>query len=178
MSRVNRVPYGLQNLLGAQNFGDNPSELSGIIAPTLDLWQMLKFEQRAWHIDPGAVNRNTPGAISFKAVPEGEMWIVEAIGCSFAKNAPWAVGDVVEVTASLNQAQGSNAPTVFHPLGSLGRFEATAAVATWWHYFSREMPQPLVLSPGEVIEWELSNTVMPASNVAYRGACRYVKLRL
>lgn len=37
MSQINRPPLGLQNLLGSQNFGDNPSELAQAVAPTLDL---------------------------------------------------------------------------------------------------------------------------------------------
>lgn len=37
MSRINRTPGGLQTLLGSQNFGDNPSELGPVVAPTLDL---------------------------------------------------------------------------------------------------------------------------------------------
>jgi len=37
MSQINRPPLGLQNLLGSQNFGDNPRELAGAVAPTLDM---------------------------------------------------------------------------------------------------------------------------------------------
>lgn len=37
MSQINRPPIGLQQLLGSQNFGDNPPQLGGVVAPTLDL---------------------------------------------------------------------------------------------------------------------------------------------
>jgi len=37
MSIINRPPLGLQELLGSQNFGDNPKQLGGVVAPTLDM---------------------------------------------------------------------------------------------------------------------------------------------
>ena len=37
MSQINRPPLGLQQLLGSQNFGDNPAELGQVVAPTIDL---------------------------------------------------------------------------------------------------------------------------------------------
>jgi hypothetical protein len=37
MSQINRPALGLQQLLGSQNFGDNPNDLSQIVAPTLDM---------------------------------------------------------------------------------------------------------------------------------------------
>lgn len=38
MSRINRPPNGLQQLLGSQNFGDNPNELEKSVQPTLDMF--------------------------------------------------------------------------------------------------------------------------------------------
>lgn len=40
MSQVNRPPTGLQQLLGSQNFGDNPDQLLNEVRPTLDLLPM------------------------------------------------------------------------------------------------------------------------------------------
>lgn len=37
MSRINRPPFGLQQLLGSQNFGKNPPDLAQVVQPTIDL---------------------------------------------------------------------------------------------------------------------------------------------
>lgn len=37
MSQINRPPIGLQQLLGSQNFGDNPDDLRQGVVPTIDL---------------------------------------------------------------------------------------------------------------------------------------------
>lgn len=37
MSRINRPPLGLQQILGSQNFGVNPTELKQDVQPTVDL---------------------------------------------------------------------------------------------------------------------------------------------
>ncbi|MGI9457519.1 MAG: hypothetical protein ACR2NU_13225 [Aeoliella sp.] len=41
MSQINRPPLGLQELLGSQNFGDNPSQLAQSVVPTIDLFPFL-----------------------------------------------------------------------------------------------------------------------------------------
>lgn len=38
MSQINRPPLGLQQLLGSQNFGQNPRELAQTVQPTIDLF--------------------------------------------------------------------------------------------------------------------------------------------
>lgn len=37
MSKINRPPLGLQQLLGSQNFGTNPADLEGKVRPTIEL---------------------------------------------------------------------------------------------------------------------------------------------
>lgn len=41
MSQINTPPLGLQQLMGSQNFGDNPSDLAQQVIPTVDLTPFL-----------------------------------------------------------------------------------------------------------------------------------------
>lgn len=73
MSRINQVPFGLQFLLGNANFGDNPSELNDITAPTLEQFPFLA--QTLMDFERNSVQTTSIGDTVFVKVPEGEMWM-------------------------------------------------------------------------------------------------------
>lgn len=73
MSRINRVPVGLQSLLGASNFGDNPSELSQVTAPVLDLLPYLAAERVS--LEREQANLTAQFQVVDLVVPEGELWL-------------------------------------------------------------------------------------------------------
>lgn len=72
MGAINRVPFGLQSLLGSQNFGKNPAELAETTIPTLELDKFLNYEllDSAWSSSIFAVAND----VITHEVPEGEAW--------------------------------------------------------------------------------------------------------
>lgn len=74
MSRVNTVPAGLQSLLGSTNFGDNPSELSEVLRPSLEQLPFLAaYAVRNETVLTGAA---TTGNFNRITVPLGEAWMI------------------------------------------------------------------------------------------------------
>lgn len=72
MSTINRVPWGLQDVLGNTNFGDNPSVLAKTTVPTYRIDRHLKFELLTNAVASGALT-NTTDTIDI-TVPDGEVW--------------------------------------------------------------------------------------------------------
>ena len=81
MSRINRVPFGLQDLLGSQNMGDNPSELSRVVAPTLPMMPFYYAQKREYAVSNvvTVVDQDDSGGCVID-VPEGEIWFCRAVG--------------------------------------------------------------------------------------------------
>lgn len=84
MSRINRVPAGLQSLLGSQNFGDNPSELQPFVSPTLDQLPFLSRDVVRTSLNARAVTA-VQDAISVQ-VPIGESWELLNVSIHFRNN--------------------------------------------------------------------------------------------
>lgn len=101
MSRINRIPYGLQDLVGNTAAGENPDVLENSVRPALNIepyWDatQLRFIQ---------VNRTVTGptASAFILVPNGEAWIPLHIGASidgFAAGATCAMSTRLYESAS------------------------------------------------------------------------------
>jgi len=74
-SRINTPPIGLQDLLGSQAFGDNPSELLELVQPTLDLLPFLSEGK----LDAHRVSEDLVSPIQATTLsidqPQGELWI-------------------------------------------------------------------------------------------------------
>lgn len=145
MSRINRVPFGLQDLLGSTNFGDNPSELAPVVAPTLDLNLWLASERREATYG-NLVAGTSDGVGGQLVVPEGEMWI-----CSLAGITLSTIGtDAKDVWLSLTiqDVRGSDQPTQNHPLGSW-RFQSPAGTNASNLGFMVNFGTPFLAFPGE-----------------------------
>jgi len=78
LPQVSTLARGLLPLLGLQNFGENPRFLSDVIAPSLDLFDMLAVTARTT-IVAANVAAAAVGGIVFPEllVPAGELWWVE-----------------------------------------------------------------------------------------------------
>jgi hypothetical protein len=73
VSRINRVPHGLQDILGSQAQGNNPSILLQEVRPAFDMFPMWASER----VESTQV-QDTPTGIGFKfdiEIPEAEAWI-------------------------------------------------------------------------------------------------------
>lgn len=73
MSKINRIPKGLQDLFGNAAAGQNPADLLQQVRPTIDLTQLWSVEQTKYKQFVGQF-----GAVFQQQVirvPEGELWI-------------------------------------------------------------------------------------------------------
>lgn len=96
MSVVNTPPFGLQDLLGAKNFGRNPNELVENISPSLDQWPFLGYSFIRAARNSGSVLGRGVGATV--EIPEGEVWV--PIVASAFNAAPAADTYIVALTMS------------------------------------------------------------------------------
>lgn len=72
MSRINRVPEGLQSLLGSQNLGNNPSNFAETAIPVVPLDKF--FSPGIMGRETAAVAANGIGAEVLITVPQGQVW--------------------------------------------------------------------------------------------------------
>lgn len=179
MSRINRVPFGLQDLLGSTNQGDNPNELGEVVAPTLALDTYLSAERRFWHAGT-LTTASVDGAVISKDVPVGELWLLQSIGCTVVQNG--AGGPYfAQVGATIQQAVNSDNPAVAHPLAHFGNFEgnANATVGSGVTVFTYEFPQPCPLFGDERIFWYINNGDFSGGrSYRIRPSVRYIKLNV
>lgn len=73
MSRINRVPWGLQDILGSQSQGENPSELLQEVRPSFDMWPLWAQERIQYDRITGSITAR--GQNVNIAVPDGEYWM-------------------------------------------------------------------------------------------------------
>lgn len=72
-TRINRVPLGLLDFLQNNSQGNNPSEFSSIVNPTLDLFSFLAAER----YEVLTTDETTAGNANLSVnVPTGELWLV------------------------------------------------------------------------------------------------------
>lgn len=151
--RLAGFPAGLLDLVGAQNFGSAPNNLSDVIVPTLnidDLYLAGRVEQIATVGDVIAVGTNGT-KIFVHTVPAGELWRVWA-GSALAST---AAGEAVVFTPIL---LFGNSPIAAGPTTTLG---ASA------NGFAQMTSLPLWLRSGTKIGiWGHSATGVPSGSVA------------
>lgn len=75
MARINRLPHGLQDLLGNTNLGINPAELLEAVRPSVDLWALWTAERVSYTEESVANVFGTQFDSIDITVPVGELWI-------------------------------------------------------------------------------------------------------
>lgn len=101
-SQINRVPFGLQDLLNSRNFGRNPNALLQEVRPGFDMLPFWGLDSIEASSDSAAVS--TFGTHTQITVPDSELWLVlgSSVNCTnnFAASALW-FGDIrVQVPSS------------------------------------------------------------------------------
>lgn len=81
-SRINRVPEGLQKILGSQSLGVNPQELLGDVRPSIELFDLYTFPELEYQRGAGSLTGR--GIVSSVTVPQGETWLVKHIAADIA----------------------------------------------------------------------------------------------
>ena len=105
MGRINTVPGGFQSLLGSTNFGDNPSNMAEVVAPTLDMFAFLA--QHKVYFGRTSNSTAAPAVVTTLTVPDNEIWGVIQAHASCNTN---GVGDDVQFDIRLRYAP--NIPVV------------------------------------------------------------------
>jgi len=140
MSKINTPPLGLQNLLGSQNFGDNPSELGQTVAPTLDLLPfygagLIRSKQTSGgRSDEGIIS--SVELFGHVAVLFVSAWVPGGLSATET----CALGLSMEGIASLNLPGNQE---IILASGELGAYQATASPSVTYKF-----DQPLVVESG------------------------------
>lgn len=174
MSQINRVPQGLQDLLGSKNFGDNPADLGSIVAPTLDLFTFLAGERLTWETSVGVVN--TTGITSQFDVPDGELWLVDSVAMRIQTTGGPAAGDGCDISATVSDPINNNAiPGLSLPLARIGRFDVTS-VPTAAEVYNYDFPRLLPLIGNSAIKIRVSNLILTAGQFDTIDQVRFYRL--
>lgn len=163
MSKINRLPKGLQEFLGNTAAGQNPDTLLNDVRPVIDLTPHWSFEETKWISATGAVALPNQG--SFFVVPDGELWAPIHIGARI-NNFP--AGANVVYSVRLLRASASE-QVVLNASGVRTNVNA-GDVSSWGYSF----PQRTFYGAGAI----LSIVVDRISDAAtMNGAMEYVRLR-
>ncbi len=119
MSRLSGYPSGLLSLLGSQNFGEAPKDLSDVVSPVVDIsgLYLLSSQSSALSVLAAPANGQNQGA--GLVVPKSEVWRVWGGGLAITNG----VGVTGEYTPIINDG-GISIP--------IGNTLVTAASQTRW----------------------------------------------
>jgi len=137
VSRINRLPFGLQQFLGSANQGDNPSDLLQGVRPTVDMWALFGLDNLSYesvNINTGVVNSGLT-----ITVPDGQVWIPLNMGARITTE---TIGDEVGCRIDMRRVTATN----ILDLGSSPILISTIAieVTSVTHGF----PQQIAVGPG------------------------------
>lgn len=87
--KVSGFPRGLLDLLGSNNFGENPSELSSVIVPVVDLTPLYLASRVASRAGIGSTAIPVQGfnPVTLLTVPSGRVWAVYSAAAGFSPEA-------------------------------------------------------------------------------------------
>lgn len=111
---ISALPKGFLDLLGLQNFGENPRQLADAVAPVIDLLELFLANKL------GSIGQNltTPVAgfnsLPNLTVPVGEVWIPKAL-CAFGATEAGVTFDFSPAVRIIGTG-GSTAPTLAPPV--------------------------------------------------------------
>jgi membrane protease subunit HflK len=137
VSSINRQPTGWLGFLGIKNFGRNPEQVAGVLAPVWDYSE--------WYLQTAAQFTNTAGsfnAVGFFAefqVPTNEVWTVHALSCLAG---PLGGGETIRMHAAI----ADQASSVFTILPNT----SDSRVATANDFGICAAQGSFILGPGEV----------------------------
>jgi hypothetical protein len=103
MAQITQFPRGLVSLTGLRDMGEAPRDLSGVIAPTIDITQFLLLNRESifGSVSVSAIGSAIVAGQVFK-VPPGELWYIHA----FSVGVTVFAGDTGRIaTAFLDQGQ-------------------------------------------------------------------------
>lgn len=176
MSRVNRVPFGLQDLLGSQNFGDNPSDFAQTIAPTIDMFPFLAQERiTEWVSATSPVTSSA--TFAQVSVPQGELWLLDSVGCRFKETGVAPSGTRLDMSVSYQYPPNSSLPNDLHPLAHFMEY-FSVDLAQDFIFYTHEFPRLLPMSGGILFQFKASVTAITTGQFDSKGFIRYYRLKV
>jgi hypothetical protein len=125
--QLSRFPAGLLDLVGSQNFGENPRQMADVVAPVLDIGQQYLVT-----LQQAAFGTNAAAAAGFNAmtnvpliVPSGELWKVVALNTTVVS----AAGQTGKFSPGV-RIGGTAGPSF--PLGDPVNYVASENNWTFW----------------------------------------------
>lgn len=163
MSGINRQPTGILGFLGIKNFGRNPEQVAGVLAPVWDYSE--------WYLQTNA--QFTNAAVSFTAVgffaafqvPTNEVWRVHTLSCLAG---PLAAAETIRIHPAI--ADQASAVFTIMPQNpdtisvTTGGFAVCAA------------PGGFILGPGEVAGFFCSDLTTAAA-IGATAAIRFTAMQ-
>lgn len=147
MGIVNRYAVGLLNILDSQAQGDTPSSMSDVIAPTMDLGEIMLASKKS-ELHSQTVTLVAVGVTNVTTVPSGEQWFLRYIGGeAIARD---AVASTFRWGIYVQNQAGNSYPIAVSDSNQTAVIGAQLAVAV-------HLPRPLVLFGGDQITCQLAN---------------------
>lgn len=178
-SQITRVLFGLQDLLGSKNFGDNPAEFGEIVIPTLEMFPFLSTE-RSVITSTDVVTLVDEGDIGSMVVPQGELWLLQQVGVyvNASTSAVLTLGASWHTFDNQSHADPSGDP-VDRPAGLGSVFGAQSSMTNGSLSLTREYAlYPLKSQEGIQFEMVRASGVGGAAPIDVNGFARYVRLTI
>jgi len=178
MSQINRVPFGLQDLLASKNFGDNPNDLAQVVAPVLDIEKYFETERYSYYHGADVIPGGTTALVDTTRVPEGELWFLHAMGIKAELTATGAAVPTVPLFGYMKFPQNSNDSGNNHPLCQFDivfnrNLPSTASVCD-----VVRMEKPIPLWSGTDLQWFMILANLSTATVTMNGYAEYTKLKI
>lgn len=168
MATINRIPDGLQSLLGVKALGRNPQEIEGSVRPSIDLTEFY-YANKTVELEVGqeiaAIAAN--GLYATVEIPAGEVWYVYSVAMRCSAISGSYNGSLQPVL----QIPGPALSTI-HPLNDGREF---TGVITSPNEDIRYREIGSVLPPGTIFG-SYANTVATANTLNIRTTVLCVKL--
>ena len=129
MARINRIPDGLQSLLGVKALGRNPQDIEEAVRSTVDLTGFY-LANKTLELSFGQQIVATPAADTEYAtveVPSGQVWWLYSVAIRWGPTGATAVNTNCVPVLRLPSSPPSTAG--IHPIGSARDFGATLSSA-------------------------------------------------
>lgn len=163
MSSINRVPFGLQSLLGNTNFGDNPGVLQGEARAVIPIGDFLRVDLLRKASGPTAAF----DANSSVGPPLGELWEIVAIA-SFAQEASGVAATAAQVQVGL-LGIGPTVASAFY-LANSGPVSFGINQSRLLTY---ELRNPIFIQHGQFVTSLATSTVGTADDIDHTVSCLY-----
>jgi len=163
MASINKLPFGLLGFLGLKNGGQNPSDLSNILSPVIDLADLYYGTNK--QLFRVQANVTAIGFNALATVPNDEVWYVIGAAC----NSNAVLGAGVSLRGAMAYAAIDGAAFNVVPLGEY----ASMTVGEVW-YSAAVLGRPLVLAPGSQLGVYCTFIAAGPVNVAW--TCHYARM--